>query len=196
MVLASSSPFRKALLKTLGLAFETYSPDIDETPLEHEDPKELVLRLAAAKAHKVAAVYPNAIIIASDQVAVCEGKILGKPGNHENALKQLSLFQGKRVSFFTSLTVLNSETKEQESDIDEVEVTFRTRSQKELEHYIKQEQPFNCAGSFKCEGLGISLFEKIESSDPNSLIGLPLIKLTTMLEHAGVSYLHFRSSHE
>jgi len=189
IVLGSTSPFRKSLLEKLNLPFETAKPNIDESPLENESPEALVERLSVEKAKAVASIYPNALIIGSDQVAVCEGEILGKPHTHENAIKQLTKFSNKKVEFITGLTVYNSANKETHSIVEPFNVHFKTLTHSAIDNYLKAETPYNCAGSFKSEGLGICLFKKLEGDDPNSLIGLPLIKLTELLSAHGLDVL-------
>ncbi|MCG8534707.1 MAG: Maf family nucleotide pyrophosphatase [Pseudomonadales bacterium] len=186
IVLGSSSPFRKQLLQQLLDEFDTCSPDIDETPFENETPEELVKRLAVKKAEAVAEQFPQALIISSDQVSVLDGKINGKPGNFDNAVAQLKASSGKQVTFFTSLCLYDGETKQFQLDVVPFHVQFRKLDDAKIRRYVEKEAPFNCAGSFKSEGLGISLFESLEGSDPNSLIGLPLIKLVTMFEQKGI----------
>lgn len=186
IVLGSSSPFRKAMLEKLGLNFLTCSPDIDETALLGETPEELVERLALLKAEAVAVKHPAALIIASDQVSVLNHQINGKPGNSENAFAQLKASSGNTVSFYTSLCLYDAKTKEHQMVVIPFHVHFRILSEEKIRRYIAKEKPFNCAGSFKSEGLGISLFERLEGDDPNTLIGLPLIELVTMLEQKGI----------
>lgn len=186
LVLASSSPFRREILDKLNLNYECLSPDIDETPLTEEPAQQLVERLAINKAKAVASSYPDALIIGSDQVAVCDNTILGKPHTHENATQQLLNASGKNVTFYTGLALLNSATGTVQSEVVPFHVHFRTLTPEMIENYLKAEQPYNCAGSFKSEGLGIALFEKLEGEDPNTLIGLPLIRLIRMLENAGM----------
>jgi len=189
LVLGSSSPFRRALLEKLGLNFESSSPDIDETAIENESAEELVARLSQQKAKAIAASYPDALIIGSDQVAVLENTILGKPGNHDNALKQLKAASGKHVRFLTGLTLLNAKTGQHQTCVEPFNVHFKSLSDQQIDYYLQQEQPYQCAGSFKSEGFGISLFSKLEGDDPNSLIGLPLIKLIEMLMVEGIDVL-------
>jgi len=189
LVLASTSPYRRALLEHLGLTFETAAPDTDETPLENETPNALVARLSEAKARAIAAQFPNALIIGSDQVAVLDDQVLGKPGNHENAIQQLQAASGRRVNFLTGLCLLNSKTGHCHVTVVPFSVVFRSLSEKQIEQYLLRDKPYQCAGSFKSEGLGISLFEKMEGDDPNALIGLPLIELTTLLAAEGMDVL-------
>ncbi|MFZ5594316.1 MAG: Maf family protein [Pseudomonadota bacterium] len=186
LILASSSPYRKELLHRLGLPFITITPQADETPLPGESPEALVARLASAKAHAVAHQHPDALIIGSDQVAVLEDQILGKPGNHDNAVAQLSNASGKRVEFLTGLCLLNGATRRMQVNVIPFTVVFRVLSAAQIDNYLRREQPYNCAGSFKSEGLGIALFDKLEGEDPTALVGLPLISLVQMLEHEGV----------
>jgi len=182
LVLASTSPFRKEILQKLGMPFETASPNIDESQVEGETPQQLVLRLAELKAKAVADEFPNALIIGSDQVAVVEGEILGKPGTHECAVAQLKNASGKAVHFFTGLCLYNSATSSSQCEAVPFDVVFRQLSDEQIENYLRREQPYNCAGSFKSEALGITLFDKLVGDDPNTLIGLPLIRLVRMLE--------------
>ena len=186
LVLASTSPFRKALLQRLGLHFETCSPDVDETRLEGESAESLVQRLSEAKARAVAISHPDALIIGSDQVAVCEGDVLGKPGDHDNACRQLARLAGHRVTFLTGLCLYNAATQVSRVDLIPYHVTFRQLTAQQIDRYLRAEQPYNCAGSFKSEALGISLFESMEGEDPNALIGLPLIRLVSWLNEAGI----------
>ena len=182
LVLGSSSPFRKALLEKLDLSFDCDSPDIDETPLKNEHPRDMVVRLAKEKANAIAERHPQAIIIASDQCATLDGQIIGKPGNHDAAVEQLTNASGRAVTFYTSLCVYNAGTNQYQETVEPFYVYFRELSETQIENYLKKEEPYNCAGSFKSEGLGISLFERLEGNDPNTLIGLPLIQLIKMLE--------------
>lgn len=182
LVLASSSPFRKALLERLCVPFETANPDIDETPLPNESPVELVERLAIEKAKAVASVYTNALVIGSDQVALHGNEIVGKPHTHERAVAQLRAASGKTISLYTGLALINTASKAVQSDVVPYRVHFRTLSEELIEAYLRKEQPYNCAGSVKSEGLGIVLLDRFEGDDPNALIGLPLIRLTTMLQ--------------
>lgn len=189
LVLGSTSPFRKTLLEKLNLPFDCAKPNIDETALLGESPQVLVERLAIEKAQAVADQFPNALIIGSDQVAVCDDDILGKPHTFENGVKQLTKFSNKAVTFYTGLSVYNSATKQSYSLVEPFVVHFNALSRKEIENYLHAEQPYNCAGSFKSEGLGICLFNRLEGDDPNTLIGLPLIKLVSLLKQHGVDVL-------
>ncbi|WP_111656760.1 Maf family protein [Isoalcanivorax indicus] len=188
LVLASSSPFRRSLLERLGLAFSCDSPDINEQAQPGETPQQLVLRLAREKAHAVAARHPDALIIGSDQVAVTpEGQVLGKPGGREAAIEQLRASSGRSVTFLTGLCLLNAASGRHQSGCERFQVHFRTLRDAVIERYVDSEKPFNCAGSFKSEGLGIVLFKALEGRDPNALIGLPLIMLTDFLAAEGVT---------
>lgn len=189
LVLASTSPYRRELLNRLGLAFETAAPEVDESSRADEAPEALVRRLAEAKARAVAGRYPGALIIGSDQVAVIDGEILGKPGAHDAAVAQLQRLSGHKVTFLTGLCLLNSATGRAQLDMIPFHVVFRTLNDRMIERYLAREQPYNCAGSFKSEGLGIVLFERLEGDDPTALIGLPLIRLSRMLEAEGLSVL-------
>jgi len=186
LVLASTSPFRKEILAKLGLAFETAAPDIDESPIEKETPEQLVVRLAEQKARAVSDNFPEHLIIGSDQVAVIDEKILGKPHTHERAVEQLSNASGKTVRFYTGLCLYNSKTNTTQSEAVPFDVVFRKLTSSQIENYLLAEKPYNCAGSFKSEALGITLFEKLQGDDPNTLIGLPLIRLVAMLEKEGL----------
>jgi MAF protein len=186
IVLASTSPFRRELLGKLGLSFDTDSPEIDESAHAGESPEQLVARLAEEKARAVAVRHPDSLIIGSDQVAVIEGSILGKPGSHDKAMAQLLAASGKSVRFLTGLCLFNSANGQTAVCVEPFEVVFRHLSEQQIDNYLRAEQPYNCAGSFKSEGLGIALFERLVGDDPNSLIGLPLIRLIRMLEQQGV----------
>lgn len=189
LVLASTSPYRKALLQRLGLAFQTVAPNIDESIQDKESPQQLVARLAEAKARAVANEFPHALIIGSDQVAVLDGEILGKPGNHTSATKQLQNASGKLVVFYTGLCLYDNQNDKAQVAVVPYSVLFRSLSDMEIESYLQCEQPYDCAGSFKSEGLGISLFDRMEGEDPNALIGLPLIRLCSLLAEHGINVL-------
>lgn len=189
LVLASSSAYRKELLQRLNLSFESSSPDIDETPNGNETPQQLVKRLALEKAQKVAENYPNALIIGSDQAAVLDSQILGKPHTSENALKQLKQAQGKTLQLITGLCLINSKTGKHQLDSVPFNVTMRELSDDALRNYVQLDQPLDCAGSFKWEALGIALFSKMQGDDVTALQGLPLIRLIDMLENEGVTIL-------
>ena len=187
LLLASSSPFRRQLLDKLGLNFIHQSPDIDESRLAGESPVALVMRLAREKAAALAGSHPDTLIIGSDQVAVIGDQVLGKPGTREKAIEQLSAASGQRVTFLTGLCLLNTATGRTQVACDPFHVQFRTLRPAQIERYVDAEQPLNCAGSFKSEGLGIVLFKALEGRDPNTLVGLPLILLTEFLAAEGVA---------
>jgi MAF protein len=189
LVLGSTSPFRKEILSKLNIPFVCAKPNIDENPFDNESPVELVERLAVEKAKAVANEFPDALIIGSDQVAMCDGEILGKPHNFENAVKQLEKFSNKTVVFYTGLCVYDSGLDYTTALIEPFLVHFNKLSLSDIENYLHAEQPYNCAGSFKSEGLGICLFKKLEGDDPNTLIGLPLIKLIELLKQHDVDVL-------
>ncbi|WP_263262871.1 nucleoside triphosphate pyrophosphatase [Pseudomonas sp. RIT-PI-S] len=187
LILASSSPYRQALLKRLGLPFSTHAPEVDERRHEGESALALVLRLAEDKARALALRYPHHLIIGSDQVAVLGDQVLGKPGGFEQALAQLTAASGERVTFLTGLALLDSASGECQVDAVAFSVNMRKLPQDALTRYLQAEQPYDCAGSFKAEGLGVSLFESTEGPDATSLIGLPLIRLVAMLAAMGVA---------
>lgn len=189
IILASSSPFRRELLNKLALPFTCHSPDIDETARDDESPVSLVERLAQEKANAVAEHCANALIIASDQVAVLNGQIMTKPHTHANAVTQLTQSSGNKVCFLTSLCLLNSQTQHSQLAVSTYSVEFLPLTHQQIDAYLRKEQPYQCAGSFKSEGLGITLFSQLEGQDPNSLIGLPLIELTRMLRNEGIEPL-------
>lgn len=193
LILASSSKYRKELLSRLHLPFDVIVPDIDETPRPDETPEATALRLAQEKAAAVAHQMPDALVIGSDQVATLDGEQIGKPGTHENALRQLRKMRGRIVVFHTALCLWdgrNGASTRETAQVKNIQtfVTFRDLPDHELDAYLRIEQPYDCAGSAKNEGLGIAIIEKIESDDPTALTGLPLIALTTMLRHAGVRF--------
>ncbi len=187
IVLASSSSYRRELLTRLQLPFTCHSPEIDETPLTNESPQALVQRLALTKARALAEHYPEHLIIGSDQVAVLDQQIIGKPGHAEGAAQQLSAASGRSVVFLTGLAVIDTRTDIEQVDLVPFTVHFRSLSAAQIQRYIALEQPFDCAGSFKSEGLGVSLFSATEGSDATSLVGLPLIRLCDMLNACGVA---------
>jgi septum formation protein len=189
LVLGSTSRYRRELLSRLNVPFEVAAPDVDETPLPGEAPAALAQRLALAKAQAVAAKFPRSVVIGSDQVADLHGQPLGKPGNHENAVAQLRQMRGQTVIFQTALAVVCNETGFEQQDIAAVRVVFRDLSDGEIETYLRFEQPYDCAGSAKSEGLGIALLERIDNDDPTALIGLPLIRTARMIRAAGVKLL-------
>lgn len=188
-LLASSSPYRAALMQRLGLPFTTASPDVDETPLVNESPQQYVERLAINKAEALADKYPQHWIIGSDQACVINGDICGKPETKEKALAQLQAAQGKRITFFTGLCLYQPKSKQKLSIVEPFHVYFRSLSDDELKIYIELEQPLDCAGSFKMEGLGINLFSHFEGRDGNSLMGLPLMGLCDLMREAGLNPL-------
>ena len=188
LVLASTSPFRQEILKKLHLDFITAKPNCDETPLDGESPQQLVMRLAEEKAKSCSVIQPS-LVIGSDQVCVIDGEIIGKPHTREKAIEQLSRQSGKSITFYTGLSVWNTETEQADTRLDTFIVHFRDLTTEQIESYVDKEQPFYCAGSFKSEGLGIALFEHLEGKDPNTLIGLPLIDLIDMLEVQGMNVL-------
>lgn len=189
LILGSTSRYRKELLSRLRIPFEVAAPDVDETPLKDEAPANLALRLALAKAKAVAQKYPQAVVIGSDQVADLEGTPLGKPGNHANAVLQLQRMRGKTVIFQTALSVICLATGFEKTDLAAVKVKFRHLTDEEIEAYLRAEEPYDCAGSAKSEGLGIALLDAIENDDPTALVGLPLIRTCQMLSAAGVKLL-------
>lgn len=185
LILASTSSYRRELLGRLGLGFEVASPDVDETPLAGEPPVNQAQRLAQAKAHEVGKRSPQAWVIGSDQVAELGGQAIGKPGDFEQAADQLAAASGQRLQFHTAVSVYRHSDRRTLHFCDLTTVRFRTLSSAEIERYLHAEQPYDCAGSFKAEGLGICLFEAIESHDPTALIGLPLIELSRTLRRVG-----------
>ena len=186
LILASSSPFRKSLLEKLNLEFDCDSPEIDEAVMAGETIENMVKRLSEAKARALESAHPDALIIGSDQSAALNGQVLNKPGNFETAFKQLKAASGEEITFYTGLCLLNTESGQAETICEPYIVKFRTLTDSEITHYLNQEKPFNCAGSFKSEALGISLFESLRGDDPNTLIGLPLIQLCRMLKSQGM----------
>ena len=191
LILASTSKYRRELLSRLQFPFETIAPEVDETPLPGEAPRGLALRLGVAKAQAVAASLRAAgrqdgLIIGSDQVAHCAGRVMDKPGSHARAVEQLRFMRGKETWFDTALALVNAATDRVQSEIVSIRVVLRDLSDAEIEGYLRKEQPFDCAGSAKSEGLGIALMDKLEGDDPTALIGLPLIALTRMLRAEGV----------
>ena len=189
LILASTSPYRRELLSRLKIPFEVAAPEVDETPLPGETPEQTALRLAVTKAKAAASRHPDALIIGSDQVAVLEGVQLGKPHAHENAVRQLRMMRGKSVVFHTALCLYNSRTGKTQARVIPFTVYFRYLDDEQIERYLAKEQPYNCAGSAKSEGLGIALIQRMEGDDPNALIGLPLIALVDMLENEGLSVI-------
>ena len=189
IILASTSSYRAELLERLQLPFTAVAPDLDETPLEGETPSALVARLASGKAQAMAAQFETGLVIGSDQVAVLGQDILGKPGTEDRSRAQLTRLSGNEALFLTGLCLLNAETGNQRLTVSENRVQFRNLEASEIADYVRREQPLDCAGAFKSEGLGIALFDSIGGDDPNALIGLPLIELCAMLRKEGVSVL-------
>ena len=186
LVLASSSPYRRELLARLRMSFEVMSPDVDESPLTNEAPQETALRLAQLKARAVAEQFPDALIIGSDQVALLGDEQIGKPHTFENAKKQLQASSGRSMVFHTALCLYNSRSGNMQARVVPITIQFRKLSDEVIERYLHAEQPYNCAGSAKSEGLGITLIQRFEGEDPNALVGLPLIALVDMLQQEGV----------
>lgn len=187
IILASSSPYRRQLLERLGLPFQVVSPNIDESARADESPAALVERLALAKAHAVAQQRRGALVIGADQVAVHAGEIVGKPRDHAQARRQLQQASGNSVTLYTGLALVNSDNGHSQSDVVPFRVLFRQLSDQQIDQYLQREQPYDCAGAVKAEGLGIALLQRLEGDDPSALIGLPLIRLVQMLEHEGVN---------
>jgi septum formation protein len=186
LILGSTSRYRRELLARLRLPFEVVSPQVDETPMPGEAPAALALRLALAKAHAVAALHPHAVVIGADQVADLAGQAIGKPGTHERAVAQLRQMSGRQVVFQTAVAVVRRDTGFAQVELVPVRVCFRTLGDEEIERYLQLEQPYDCAGSAKCETLGIALLDAIDSDDPTALVGLPLIRTCRMLRAAGI----------
>lgn len=195
LVLGSTSPYRRELLQRLHIPFEVATPDVDETPLPGEAPRALAERLALAKARAVARNFPHAVVIGSDQVADLNGLPLGKPGNHKRAVAQLRQMRGQTVVFQTAVAVVCLESGFEQGSLAAVRVTFRDLSDAEIENYLRAEQPYDCAGSAKSEGLGIALLESIDNDDPTALVGLPLIRTCKMIQAAGVALLSGGGAH-
>ncbi len=187
ILLASTSPYRAALLSRLGLDFKMATPHCDETHHTGESAEDLVYRLSRGKARSLESRYGTSLIIGSDQVAEVDGEILGKPGNVKTAMKQLSQLSGKRVTFYTGISLLNAKTGHEQIAVEPFDVVFRPLSNLQIERYVWKEKPLDCAGSFKSEGLGITLFERFDGQDPTTLIGLPLMRLVTMFHNEGIS---------
>ncbi|HEY3326615.1 MAG TPA: Maf family nucleotide pyrophosphatase [Novimethylophilus sp.] len=189
LILASSSPYRHELLQHLQLPFAVISPEVDETARPGERPEQTALRLAQAKARKIAVSHPDALIIGCDQVATLDGLQLGKPLTHDNAVKQLRLMRGRSVRFHSALCLFNAATGNMQAEDVLYEVRLRNLSDEQIENYLRKEQPYHCAGSAKYEGLGIALIEWMHGGDPNALIGLPLITLVSMLQNEGIAVI-------
>jgi septum formation protein len=190
LVLGSTSVYRRELLSRLRIPFSVASPDVDETPQPGEHPAVLARRLALAKARSVAQRYPDSVVIGSDQVADLDGEPLGKPGNHARALAQLQKMRGKTITFHTAVAVVCLQSGFSQEELAPVKVRFRDLSDEEIEAYLRAEEPYDCAGSAKSEGLGIVLLESIDSDDPTALVGLPLIRTSAMLRAAGIGLLN------
>ena len=189
LILASTSPYRARLLQRLQVPFTCESPHTDETPVPGEPPKELAMRLSLAKARAVATRNPGAWVIGSDQVATLDNQIMGKPGNHENATQQLRASSGKEVRFYTGVALVGGPKMQEWFHVEHFSVYFQSLSDSAIEHYLLLEQPYDCAGSFKCEGLGVVLFSSLQGEDPTGLEGLPLIAVTRLLREAGIDPL-------
>jgi septum formation protein len=189
LILASTSRYRRELLQRLRLPFEVHAPDVDETPRPGEHPAALALRLALAKAQAVSALFPDAVVIGSDQVADLDGEPIGKPGTHERAVAQLHAMRGRSVVFQTAVAVVRGTTRHVGTALAPVTVRFRRLGDAEIEHYLRAEQPYDCAGSAKVETLGIALLDAVESDDPTALVGLPLIRTVALLRAAGIDPL-------
>lgn len=189
LILGSTSPYRRALLERLRIAFQVVAPEVDETPIDGESPRDLACRLALAKARAVARLYPQAVVIGSDQVADLDGEPLGKPLTHARAVAQLQAMRGRKVVFQTAVAVVCAEAGFCEQDLAPVEVQFRMLTDAEIEAYLQAEKPYDCAGSARSEGLGIVLLDAIDSDDPTALVGLPLIRTARMLRAAGLRLL-------
>ena len=189
LVLASTSRYRKELLGRLGLAFETAAPGVDERALPGEAPAQTALRLATLKAQALRTQFREALIVGSDQVASCDGERLGKPGDHANAVRQLRNLSGKTAQFDTAVSLFDAKSGALQSRVVPCRVAFRTLDDARIEAYLRRERPYDCAGSAKSEGLGIALIARMETDDPTSLVGLPLIALCEMLERAGLPVL-------
>ena len=187
LVLASSSPYRRELLSRFKLPFDVFNPDIDESPRTAEKAKEISVRLAREKAFKVAPHYSSSLIIGSDQTAECQNEIIEKPNTHTNAVKQLQFLSGQVVTFYTSLCLLNTQTKKLQECVVDFEVKYKKLNAEIIESYLLKEQPYNCVGSIKSEGLGIILLDYIKGVDPTAFVGLPLIELSNMLRNEGVA---------
>lgn len=189
LILGSTSPYRRELLARLRVPFEVISPDVDETPLTGESPQVLATRLALAKAKAVACLHPHAVVIGSDQVADLKGEPLGKPGTHERAVLQLQRMRGQTVVFQTAVSVVCLDRQFEQTELAQIKVRFRDLSDAEIEAYLRAEEPYDCAGSAKSEGLGIALLDAIDNDDPTALIGLPMIRTARMLRAAGIQLL-------
>ncbi len=187
LILASSSPYRKALLQKLQIPFESIAPDIDESPRANETPQALVERLAIAKARAIAQSHPHSLVIGSDQVAMINGDIVSKPGDHATAVAQLRAASGRHLTLYTGLALIDSDSGRCQHEVVPFSVQVRPLSENQIENYLRKEKPYDCAGSVKSEALGIALLERFEGDDPNTLIGLPLIRLIDMLAREGLA---------
>ncbi len=189
LILGSTSKYRRELLQRLRVPFEVVSPEVDETPHANETPRDLAMRLALAKAKAVAAQHPNAVVIGSDQVADLNGEPLGKPGTHARAVLQLQRMRGQTVIFQTAVSVVCQASQFEQTELAQIKVRFRDLSDAEIEAYLRAEEPYDCAGSAKSEGLGIALLDAIDNDDPTALIGLPMIRTARLLRAAGIDLL-------
>jgi septum formation protein len=189
LILASSSPYRRELLERLRIPFEVMAPHVDETPRPGERAPEMVERLAIEKARVIATQIPDALVIGSDQVALYNNTMVGKPRDHDEAMRQLRTASGKTVILYCGLALVNGATDRIQSEVIPYRVTFRALTETRIESYLQKERPYSCTGSVKSEGLGIALLEKFEGDDPNALIGLPLIRLVRMLENEGIDVI-------
>ncbi len=189
LILGSTSPYRRELMQRLAIPFEAAAPDIDETRYDGESARDMVLRLSLQKAQAVAAQYPDALIIGSDQCAVLHEHVIGKPGSHDNAVKQLQNASGQTVAFLTGLCLYDSRDGSYQLDVVPFAVDFRELNAAEIDAYLHKDQPYHCAGSFRSESLGITLFKRMHGDDPTALMGLPLIRLSQMLKQAGMDLL-------
>jgi septum formation protein len=189
LILGSTSRYRRELLQRLRVPFDVVSPDVDETPRSGEAPQNLAARLSLAKANAVAAQHPNAVVIGSDQVADLNGEPLGKPGTHERAVRQLQRMRGQTVVFQTAVSVVCLASQFEKTELAQIKVRFRDLSDAEIEAYLRAEEPYDCAGSAKSEGLGIALLDAIDNDDPTALIGLPMIRTARLLRAAGIDLL-------
>lgn len=189
LILASSSPYRRELLERLKIPFEVIAPHVDETPRPGEPPVEMVERLAVEKARVIASRTPDSLVIGSDQVALYDNIMVGKPRDHDEAMRQLRDASGKTVTLYCGLALVNASTSHVQSEVIPFRVTFRELTESQIESYLHKERPYSCTGSVKSEGLGIALLEKFDGEDPNALIGLPLIRLIRMLENEGIEVI-------
>ncbi len=187
IVLASSSPYRRAILERLGLEFFHCAPNIDESYRRAEPPDDLVRRLSIAKASAVAGLYPRSLVIGADQLAVLDGQIMGKPANHMEAIYQLRSASGSCMTLHCGIAVLNTATEQVQSGVEHVDVEYRTLTTSEIYRYLAVDQPYDCCGSLKAEGLGISLLHRIRSNDPHAITGLPALRLLSMLRNEGIA---------